>query len=122
MTASLLWANCWSVRMASWMPRWKSVACSRRVAVISPMEISAKINYLYIICIRDVYSCYVFKYLHNLERGPMRITVSFNDTVLWREFRAACIRRQTSASHEIERFVREQLQVWQQEEKDQAHD
>ena len=47
----------------------------------------------------------------------MRITLSFRDEALWREFRAACIRRKTSASQEIGHFVYEQLDTWQREEK-----
>ena len=32
--------------------------------------------------------------------------------VEWRAFRLACVRRRTSASKEISRFIREQLAAW----------
>ena len=51
----------------------------------------------------------------------MRITLSFRDAVLWREFRAACIRRGTSASQTIEQFVQEQLAIWHQQEQEHPH-
>lgn len=43
------------------------------------------------------------------------ITLYLRDAILWRAFRMACLARGTSASKEIERFMRDQLDTWQRE-------
>lgn len=40
------------------------------------------------------------------------------DSALWRQFRAACVLRDTAPTHEIARFVAHQVDLWDREEKD----
>lgn len=45
----------------------------------------------------------------------MKVKVNLTlDKEVWRQFRVACIQRDTSASHEIETFIAARLKAWEQ--------
>ena len=48
---------------------------------------------------------------------PMKAKVNLTiDPSLWQDFRVECVKRQLSASSEIEHFIRERVSSWQVEE------
>ena len=47
--------------------------------------------------------------------GETQISIRIN-RALWRQFRAACVLRDTAPTHEIARFVEHQLDLWDKEE------
>lgn len=49
----------------------------------------------------------------------MRKVSIYVDDKVWQDFRIACLKRNTSASKEITRLMREQLQRWRQEQEKQ---
>jgi hypothetical protein len=48
---------------------------------------------------------------------PHKATIFFDERV-WHAFRVACVQRKTSASDEIRRLVQEQLDDWNDQERD----
>ena len=48
--------------------------------------------------------------------GETQISIRIN-RALWRQFRAACVLRDTAPTHEIARFVAQQVDIWYLEEK-----
>ena len=48
--------------------------------------------------------------------GETQISIRIN-RALWRQFRAACVLRNTAPTHEIARFVAQQVEMWYREEK-----
>jgi hypothetical protein len=44
------------------------------------------------------------------------------DDDIWQDFRIACIKRNTSASQEIERLMRERIELWNSQAKGSEHE